>query len=712
MATAQHPNPRVFISYSHDSPEHARRVLQLAERLREDGIDVQLDQYVLGTPAEGWPRWMLDQLDRANFVLVVCTENYYRRFRGQEPQPATGRGADWEGSLITLEMYRAKSRTTKFAPVFFRYQDEPFIPEPISGHTHYLLNSEDNYAKLYAFLTDQAGVVPRTLGPLKTLAREPVEPLTFGGHFEDTSPAGKLDRLPGYMRHKTGSDALGDNQRAPAYHTPPVLTTKDNRLSDPDPSILEIIPYKETPTVDKLLDRIWNSLKSPPKVPDPHTYGREWILYDPKGEYFHKIGTRWAQFIENRQLDERPLRQVGIIPDMTLEVRRPKQRIVVINQRPVVGDGEEPLLLEYSDLKTVGGLLNRIQNSIPELSAESYGTKWILYDPASGRYFDDIVKGDSRVLRTAGIATEDGDTFLDVRRPAIVNPQLGPSRDPGVAPQVEQANVWRWWIGLKTELKVAMIAGLFTIAVATVTGIFNLGVAIYSGPKVSPTPAAGHPSPSASAMPSQSLFVAPSPSAIPSSFRAKLLPKTATLTYITTTSQWVPANWISQQVTTENRDGMRANGRSPTSPDGKWWASEKTATLRVGVTGAKERLTNASFNFIGGAGAFTEIRGPFYDAYARTVTAIVKGWSGPATYELKAQIERWTDMSQPNTTSVAINDNPFTIPVPRTATDARLTMAYDSQLLTVNMGQATDSLIFVSQQDNGPLIEYTYKVKE
>ena len=35
----------------------------LAERLRSDGVDAQLDQYVAGTPPEGWPRWMLDRLE-------------------------------------------------------------------------------------------------------------------------------------------------------------------------------------------------------------------------------------------------------------------------------------------------------------------------------------------------------------------------------------------------------------------------------------------------------------------------------------------------------------------------------------------------------------------------------------------------------------------------------------------------------------------------
>ena len=167
----------IFISYSHYSIEHVRRVLALAERLRDDGVDAQLDQYVAGTPPSGWPRWMEDQLDSAQFVLVVCTETYHRRFNGGE-EPNKGRGADWEGSSITLELYHARSDTSKFVPVLFKPRDEPFIPRQLSGHTRYLLNSEDNYAKLYAFLTGQPGIVPRKLGPLQTLAREPVEPPT------------------------------------------------------------------------------------------------------------------------------------------------------------------------------------------------------------------------------------------------------------------------------------------------------------------------------------------------------------------------------------------------------------------------------------------------------------------------------------------------------------------------------------------------------
>ena len=67
--------------------------------------------------------------------------------------------------------------------------------------------------------------------------------------------------------------------------------------------------------------------------------------------------------------------------------------------------------------------------------------------------------------------------------------------------------------------------------------------------------------------------------------------RSATITYTTTALQWEPGNWVSQQITTDNRGGMRAEGRSPTSPDGKWWASEKNATLQVGVTGTNSALS-------------------------------------------------------------------------------------------------------------------------
>jgi tetratricopeptide (TPR) repeat protein len=173
----------VFISYSHDSEAHREQVLGLSERLRADGIVTVLDQYVNGAPQQGWPRWMLDQLDRAQFVLVVCTETYYRRFRGHEV-PGKGKGVDWEGALITQEIYDARSNTLKFVPVLLSAGGAEFVPEPLRAFNHYTVISSEAYQGLYDFLLGQSGVEPGALGPIKGKERAKGRPLAF-----DESPA-------------------------------------------------------------------------------------------------------------------------------------------------------------------------------------------------------------------------------------------------------------------------------------------------------------------------------------------------------------------------------------------------------------------------------------------------------------------------------------------------------------------------------------------
>jgi hypothetical protein len=168
----------VFVSYSHDSDEHLERVLQLSERLRADGLETALDQYLNGTPEQGWPRWMLDQLDAAERVLVVCTETYYRRFRGHE-KPGKGKGAGWEGTLITQKMYDERSTTAKFVPVLLDADQVPFIPEPLRSCTSYTLTSEATYRELLAALHDRAGVEPGPIGNPLVEPRRVATPLAF-----------------------------------------------------------------------------------------------------------------------------------------------------------------------------------------------------------------------------------------------------------------------------------------------------------------------------------------------------------------------------------------------------------------------------------------------------------------------------------------------------------------------------------------------------
>jgi hypothetical protein len=159
--------PKVFISYSWDSPEHKNRVLQLSTRLRSEGVDCQIDQYV-EFPPEGWLRWMENQLEWADFVLVICTEQYRQRFRGQK-EGGKGRGATWEGAIIAQELYDEYVNNTKFVPVLFFSQDSDYIPSILRRFSRYLLDTEEGYEKLYRYLTNQQLTPIPELGKLRTL---------------------------------------------------------------------------------------------------------------------------------------------------------------------------------------------------------------------------------------------------------------------------------------------------------------------------------------------------------------------------------------------------------------------------------------------------------------------------------------------------------------------------------------------------------------
>lgn len=99
---------RVFVRYTHDSDDHRKRVLDLAQRLRELGFDARIDQFVEHDPPHSWPLWMYREIEDADRVVVVCTEAYKRRTEGME-EPGRGLGAAWEGEIITHAIYKKRS---------------------------------------------------------------------------------------------------------------------------------------------------------------------------------------------------------------------------------------------------------------------------------------------------------------------------------------------------------------------------------------------------------------------------------------------------------------------------------------------------------------------------------------------------------------------------------------------------------------------------
>src|SRR4051812_11029634 len=180
-AAAEHWNDKessmptkTFISYSHDNEQHSQRVLTLANQLRAQGVDAEIDQYET-RPPQGWPRWCEEQLrpENSELVLVVCTETYLKRVEGKVAADE-GRGVFWEGGIIYSYLYEEKN-TERFIPVVFDRKDEAYVPRPLKSATRYLLTaldlSDSGYEALYRELTHQPAIQKPPLGEVVNLRR-------------------------------------------------------------------------------------------------------------------------------------------------------------------------------------------------------------------------------------------------------------------------------------------------------------------------------------------------------------------------------------------------------------------------------------------------------------------------------------------------------------------------------------------------------------
>jgi len=157
--------PRVFIIYSHESPEHAERALAFSDRLKDDGVQVAIDQDE-SSPAEGWPAWMDSQIRAADFVLMVCTEVYRQRVE-QPDETADGCGVIWESRLIYDYLYHDKMVNQRFIPVLFNGASPDDVPMRLRASTRYSLY--DDYEALYRRLTNQPRAHRPGMGRLKRL---------------------------------------------------------------------------------------------------------------------------------------------------------------------------------------------------------------------------------------------------------------------------------------------------------------------------------------------------------------------------------------------------------------------------------------------------------------------------------------------------------------------------------------------------------------
>ena len=139
------------------------------------------------------------EINKAQFVLMICTQAYYRRVMGEE-KPGIGLGIAWEGSLIYNHIYASGSLNTKFIPVIFDQEHAKYIPTPIQGATRYCVSADYGYGyeQLYSRLI---GKPPTEKPPLGKRNRG-IPPVSRGG-AAGIQPRRSREPILGAHRHSS-----------------------------------------------------------------------------------------------------------------------------------------------------------------------------------------------------------------------------------------------------------------------------------------------------------------------------------------------------------------------------------------------------------------------------------------------------------------------------------------------------------------------------
>lgn len=185
--------PKVFVSYSHDSPEHKEWVLKLATDLRNNGVDATLDQWEL-VPGQDVTAFMQSGIVSADRVLMVCSETYVSK-----AEAGVG-SVGFERLIVTAEVVQSID-TKKFIPLVRANNGTTKVPRFLGPRLYIDFTDNTAYtAKREELLRELLGA-PATVKP-------PLGTNPFSGQASKTEEPMRVTGPTGIT--KSGSPVLSD----------------------------------------------------------------------------------------------------------------------------------------------------------------------------------------------------------------------------------------------------------------------------------------------------------------------------------------------------------------------------------------------------------------------------------------------------------------------------------------------------------------------
>jgi hypothetical protein len=140
---------KAFISYSHDSDEHAAWVEEFARRINSIGIRVIIDKWSLSF-GQDINRFMESAIAEADLVFVICTPIYVAKSNSRKG------GVGYESVIISTELI-SNQDSTKFIPIVRQLNARtPAIPSFMGNRLYANLSTGDGFGKDFALLKKRA----------------------------------------------------------------------------------------------------------------------------------------------------------------------------------------------------------------------------------------------------------------------------------------------------------------------------------------------------------------------------------------------------------------------------------------------------------------------------------------------------------------------------------------------------------------------------